>query len=79
MSRRRIQDEVAHPFSRVLWLDFIKSHSRRSQTLAAGGADVGGEGQMKVNACKCQKPCGAVKCKPEMVYEWPEVFPRLPE
>lgn len=75
---REIQSLVS-PFSRSLWRDYLQSSPRLSQTLAAGEVVAGGDGQMRVNACKCGEPCGAVKCEPGMVYEWPEVWPRLPD
>lgn len=71
-------ETLANPFSRAVWRDYLKGYPRLSQTLAAGEVDAGGDGEVK-NYCKCDKPCGAVKCAPGMWYEWPRVFPKLPE
>lgn len=71
-------ETLVSPFARSLWRDYLKSHPRLSQTLASGEVVAGGDGQV-TNCCHCEGPCGAVKCEPGMVYEWPKVFPELPE
>lgn len=73
------RETLVHRFSRSVWGNFIKRRARLSPPMETSAAVAGGDGQMMTNPCRCPQPCGAVNCEPGMRYEFPVVFPRLPE